>query len=154
MWDPPRPGLEPVSPALAGRFSTTAPPGKPDSGVLARGSESMSFYSAILNQSLSPYFLMSLILWFKISFIWSVNLISKWVHESTLQFKGGWDASLWYFLSSLVRSRLYLSVVGWTFSPKKKHRKRLGYWTAKKMIHIHCPMWTYWVHDTCLERSA
>ena len=30
MWDPPRPGLKPVSPALAGRFSTTAPPGKPD----------------------------------------------------------------------------------------------------------------------------
>ena len=30
MWDPPRPGLEPVSPALAGRFSTTVPPGKPD----------------------------------------------------------------------------------------------------------------------------
>ena len=29
MWDPPRPGLEPVSPALAGRFSITAPPGKP-----------------------------------------------------------------------------------------------------------------------------
>ena len=28
-WDLPRPGLEPVSPALAGRFSTTAPPGKP-----------------------------------------------------------------------------------------------------------------------------
>ena len=27
--DPPRPGPEPVSPALAGRFSTTAPPGKP-----------------------------------------------------------------------------------------------------------------------------
>ena len=29
-WDPPRPGPEPASPALAGRFSTTAPPGKPD----------------------------------------------------------------------------------------------------------------------------
>ena len=29
MWDLPRPGLEPVCPALAGRFSTTAPPGKP-----------------------------------------------------------------------------------------------------------------------------
>ena len=27
--DPPRPGLEPVCPALPGRFSTTAPPGKP-----------------------------------------------------------------------------------------------------------------------------
>ena len=29
MWDRPRPGHEPVSPALAGRFSTTAPSGKP-----------------------------------------------------------------------------------------------------------------------------
>ena len=29
MWDLPGPGLEPVSPVLAGRFSTTAPPGKP-----------------------------------------------------------------------------------------------------------------------------
>ena len=29
MWDPPRPGLEPVSPALAGRLPATAPPGKP-----------------------------------------------------------------------------------------------------------------------------
>ena len=29
MWDLPRPGLQPVSPALAGRFSTTVPPGKP-----------------------------------------------------------------------------------------------------------------------------
>ena len=28
MWDLPRPGLEPMSPALAGRFLTTAPPGK------------------------------------------------------------------------------------------------------------------------------
>ena len=28
-WDLPRPGLKPVSPALAGRLSTTAPPGKP-----------------------------------------------------------------------------------------------------------------------------
>ena len=30
MWDPHRPGLEPASPALAGRLSTTAPPGKPE----------------------------------------------------------------------------------------------------------------------------
>ena len=34
MWDPPRPGLEPVSPALAGGFSTTAPPGKPHGNFL------------------------------------------------------------------------------------------------------------------------
>ena len=29
MWDSPRPGLEPVSPALAGRLPTIVPPGKP-----------------------------------------------------------------------------------------------------------------------------
>ena len=34
IWDLPRPGLEPVSPALAGGFSTTAPPGKPRTSVL------------------------------------------------------------------------------------------------------------------------
>ena len=28
MWDLPRPGIEPMSPALAGGFPTTAPPGK------------------------------------------------------------------------------------------------------------------------------
>ena len=33
-WDLPRPGLEPVYPALAGRFSTTAPPGKPSLSFL------------------------------------------------------------------------------------------------------------------------
>ena len=35
MWDLPRPGLEPVSPALAGRLSTTAPPGKPPNASFA-----------------------------------------------------------------------------------------------------------------------
>ena len=34
MWDLPRPGLEPVCTASAGRFSTTAPPGKPDLQLL------------------------------------------------------------------------------------------------------------------------
>ena len=32
MWDLPRPGVKPVSPALAGGLSTTAPPGKPGKG--------------------------------------------------------------------------------------------------------------------------
>ena len=36
MWDLPRPGPEPVSPALAGRFSTTAPPRKPLRGEYSR----------------------------------------------------------------------------------------------------------------------
>ena len=34
MWDLPGPGLEPMSPALAGGFLTTAPPGKPSSRLL------------------------------------------------------------------------------------------------------------------------
>ena len=39
MWDLPGPGLEPVSPALAGGFSTTAPPGKPWLVVLKKSKE-------------------------------------------------------------------------------------------------------------------
>ena len=39
MWGPPGPGLEPVSPALAGRLSTTAPPGKPDKVTLYNKSD-------------------------------------------------------------------------------------------------------------------
>ena len=34
MWDLPRPGLEPVFPALAGRFSITVPPGKPKADAI------------------------------------------------------------------------------------------------------------------------
>ena len=34
MWDPSGPGIEPVSPALAGRFLSTVPPGKSYSGIL------------------------------------------------------------------------------------------------------------------------
>ena len=33
MWNLPRVGIEPVSPALAGRFLTTGPPGKPIDGL-------------------------------------------------------------------------------------------------------------------------
>ena len=39
MWDLPRPGLEPVSPASAGRFSTTAPPGKPQMNFIFKKRE-------------------------------------------------------------------------------------------------------------------
>ena len=34
MWDLPGPGLKPMSPALAGGFLTTAPPGKPRAGTI------------------------------------------------------------------------------------------------------------------------
>ena len=36
MWDLPRPGLKPMSPALAGRLSTAAPPGKPQHYILLK----------------------------------------------------------------------------------------------------------------------
>ena len=57
VWDLPRPGLKPVSPASAGRLSTTAPPGKPLAGTLNQTSESapnISYqqpvsYSSVLN---------------------------------------------------------------------------------------------------------
>ena len=32
MWNPPESGIEPISPALPGRFFTTEPPGKPKMG--------------------------------------------------------------------------------------------------------------------------
>ena len=40
MWDLSRPGLEPVSPALAGRFSTTVLLGKPKIHIFLREGES------------------------------------------------------------------------------------------------------------------
>ena len=36
MWDPPGPGIEPTSPALAGGLFTTEPPGKPPDGEFMR----------------------------------------------------------------------------------------------------------------------
>ena len=44
MWDLPRTGLEPVSPALAGRFSTTVPPGKPPKSFWHSGPWSLPCY--------------------------------------------------------------------------------------------------------------
>ena len=51
MWDLPRPRLEPVSPALAGRFSTTVPPGKPSFCFLIFFLVCGSYFSASLYAS-------------------------------------------------------------------------------------------------------
>ena len=49
MWDLPRLGLEPMSPALAGRFSTTAPPGKPLNSFFNRAEgKYRKFYSTFM----------------------------------------------------------------------------------------------------------
>ena len=47
MWDLPGPGLEPVSPALAGGFLTTEPPRKP---------RPVNFYKFIANLNLWPVY--------------------------------------------------------------------------------------------------
>ena len=53
MWDLPGPGLEPVSPALAGGFLTTAPPGKPKMGLLliARSPQWLETAGELLGQT-------------------------------------------------------------------------------------------------------
>ena len=48
MWDLPGPGIEPVSPALAGRFLTTAPPGKPLMTIFKVMFEFLSLFSGYL----------------------------------------------------------------------------------------------------------
>ena len=86
MWDLPRPGLEPVSPALAGRFSTTAPPGKPSFLKF------LSIYIRIISHSSFVYFCISItniicdqyiiFLFFGMSLFWPVcSFSSKKTHS-------------------------------------------------------------------------
>ena len=49
MWYLPGPGLEPVSPALAGVFLTTAPPGKPQEQIFFRSSCNLSLWFSNFN---------------------------------------------------------------------------------------------------------
>ena len=57
MWDLPRPGLEPVSPALAGRLSTTAPPGKPPTIFLLLISSLIPLYDFYSFKFVKVYFM-------------------------------------------------------------------------------------------------
>ena len=70
MWDLPRPGLKPVSPALAGRFSTTVPPGKPWREIF------WDTINLLLLIKLSPT-IFSIHWWFLSGSI-SVIMIAKW----------------------------------------------------------------------------
>ena len=54
MWDLPRPGLEPVSPELAGRFSATAPPGKPCNYIFKFHKSCLLYLSLLFFFFLSP----------------------------------------------------------------------------------------------------
>ena len=51
MWDLPGPGLKPVSPALAGGFLTTAPPGKPTFYYLKENSKAIWYRSTAFSKS-------------------------------------------------------------------------------------------------------
>ena len=53
MWDLPRPGLEPVSPASAGRLSTTAPPGKPCISLIISKMDHLESYLRTIFMSFS-----------------------------------------------------------------------------------------------------
>ena len=58
MWDLPRPGLKPVCPALAGRFSTTAPPGKPENAFFRPSGGKFMINILILCFTLFNYYTM------------------------------------------------------------------------------------------------
>ena len=54
MWDLPRPGIEPVCPALAGGFLTTGPPGKPKIVFLRHQSAIFSQSAGFPNKVVIP----------------------------------------------------------------------------------------------------
>ena len=87
MWDPPRPGREPVSPALAGRFSTTAPPGKP--GIL--------FFKSCLGHFVKP----------------RIQILSLFLRLSSLSF---WNSFMLLKLSFIILIFLYIFVAFWVIS--------------------------------------
>ena len=92
MWDLPRPGLEPVSPALAGRLPTTAPPGKPhtwkldstDSAALQHRLADCRLadpYSALFVSHISPWLLGRLNVLRNSAKVWSLGSIDIWLRE-------------------------------------------------------------------------
>ena len=54
MWDLPGPGHEPVSPALAGGFLTTAPPGKPRIFFFYSNTLKMCYIYLLISTQVSP----------------------------------------------------------------------------------------------------
>ena len=76
MWDLPRPGLKPVSPALAGGFLTTAPPGKP-SPVL--------FFLTLLHLLLPPSLA-------SLRAAWGWHIVACGGHGHTHRFTRAWGS--------------------------------------------------------------
>ena len=62
MWDLPRSGLEPVSPALAGGFLTTAPPGKSQECLFKKGFKEIKYVSSTNGVKKDPVALEKLVM--------------------------------------------------------------------------------------------
>ena len=127
MWDLPRPGLEPVSPALAGGFLTTVPPRKPQ--VL------FTVTQALLWRARQDWYLGVINL-----FICPIHLVSPDIQKSV------WRQHMWV-LRMLLQLGLWLtarpcSAVGehhrtWTPTPDKVTR-RLS-WSENKTRSLCSP---------------
>ena len=76
MWNLPRPGLEPVSPALAGRLSTTAPPGKPLTLIFIFINITLKYLPWLL-RFLAPFKFFTLFLASRDISVWKLILFTK-----------------------------------------------------------------------------
>ena len=85
MWDLPGPGIEPVSPALAGGFLTTAPPGKSQPGGIKRCFMSDS---RALVCTFSPSDMRRLYLCYNLAYAYTLAGVLEWldVHLHTFFF--------------------------------------------------------------------
>ena len=118
MWDLPRPGLKSMSPALAGGFSTTAPPGKPQV-ILVVGSSLSSVYYAtpfwlVVSAETSPVNLMGVPLYvvfpllLLVSFVNLITIMSRHVSP--------WVYAAWDSLHFLDLGGYFLSCVREVFN--------------------------------------
>ena len=87
MWDLPRPGLEPLSLALAGRFSTTEPPGEPLSCILTGSEGNTKASSPRLSSILSSG-------WYR---RWTALILCVQITNHSTSFILRWTPPLWYF---------------------------------------------------------
>ena len=74
VWDLPGPGLKPVSPALAGGFLTTVPPGKPQVSVILN--RKLFLKPEVHLSILGPFFL-TLIIFFEVVFIYYCSFYGR-----------------------------------------------------------------------------